>query len=452
MSRNDSYRSPLETRYASPQLRAIWSPQRKFSTWRRLWLALAEAQREPGLDITAAQIEELAAHLDDIDFEAAAGYESRLHHDVMAHIHALGDVAPDARSIIHLGATSQFVNCNTELLLIRESLDLIAGRLAGIVDALGTFALEHRALPTLGFTHFQPAQPTTVGKRATLWAYDFALALEDVEHRREALRFRGVKGATGTQASFLALFDGDGEAAEHLRVDQARIGLPGDREPHVGRPTHLLRHQLVEPLDLFPVPVKEGQERGLGAGGPLDAPESQGLQTVLHVLQGHRKVVRPQGRPFADGRRLGRLKMGEPQRRQVTVLSRECCQGVDHLHEPPRDYEEALADEQQVGVAVDELAGGPEVDDGPGLRGDLAQGVDVGHDVMVQTGLVAGRGFEIDVVQVRGKLVNLRLADIQAQLALGLGEREPQTPPCREFPLRRPDCAKLGRCVSGFKG
>ena len=230
MSRNDSYRSPLETRYASPQLRAIWSPQRKFSTWRRLWLALAEAQRELGLDITAAQIEALSAHLDDIDFEAAERHESRLHHDVMAHIHALDEVAPAARSIIHLGATSQFVNCNTELLLIRESLDLIARRLAGIVDAPGTFSVEHRAVPTLGFTHFQPAQPTTVGKRATLWAADFTIALEDVEHRVATLRFRGVKGATGTQASFLALFDGDRDKVERLdELVTEKMGWPADR-------------------------------------------------------------------------------------------------------------------------------------------------------------------------------------------------------------------------------
>jgi len=216
MSSSDNYRSPFETRYASPQLRAIWSPQRKFATWRRLWLALAEAQRELGLNISQTQIDQLAAHLDDIDFETAARHEARLHHDVMAHIHALGDIAPEARPIIHLGATSQFVNCNTDLLLIRESLELIAQRLRQVIDALGTFAAEHRDLSTLGFTHFQPAQPTTVGKRATLWAYEFAIALEDVEHRLETLRFRGVKGATGTQASFLALFEGDHEKVERL--------------------------------------------------------------------------------------------------------------------------------------------------------------------------------------------------------------------------------------------
>ena len=229
MSPNDNYRSPLETRYASPQLRAIWSPQRKFATWRRLWLALAEAQRELGLNISQTQIDQLSAHLDDIDFETAARHEARLHHDVMAHIHALGEIAPEARPIIHLRATSQFVNCNTELLLLRESLELIAQRLVTVIDALGTFAAVHRDLPTLGFTHFQPAQPTTVGKRATLWAYDFAIALQDVEHRLETLRFRGIKGATGTQASFLALFEGDQAKVERLdELVTEKMGWPPD--------------------------------------------------------------------------------------------------------------------------------------------------------------------------------------------------------------------------------
>jgi adenylosuccinate lyase len=230
MSRNETYRSPLETRYASAALRAIWSPQRKFSTWRRLWLALAEAQHELGLDISPAQLAELRAHLDDIDFDVADRYEDELHHDVMAHIHALADVAPQARAIIHLGATSQFVNCNTDLILIRESLGLIANRLAAVVDALGGFAERYRAMATLGFTHFQPAQPTTVGKRATLWAYDFAIALADVEHRRDGLRFRGAKGTTGTQASFLKLFDGDHEKVERLdELVATKMGWPVDR-------------------------------------------------------------------------------------------------------------------------------------------------------------------------------------------------------------------------------
>ena len=200
-------------------MQAIWSPRAKFTTWRRLWLALAEAQKQLGLEITDQQIAELREHLDDIDFDRAGEYERKLRHDVMAHVHALGDVAPTARPIIHLGATSQFVNCNTELLQIRQGLQLVAVKLATAIDALGDFAAAHRDLPTLAFTHFQPAQPTTVGKRAAQWAYDMALALEEIEHRLAALRFRGVKGTTGTQASFLALFGGDTPDA-HQRVDQ----------------------------------------------------------------------------------------------------------------------------------------------------------------------------------------------------------------------------------------
>ena len=213
---NETYRSPLESRYASKQMRAIWSPQRKFSTWRRIWLALAEAQRELGLNITQQQIDELRAHLDDVDFAAAERHEAKLRHDVMAHVHTLGDAAPTARPIIHLGATSQDIVCNADLLTMRDSLRLIADKLARVIDALGSFAIEYRDLPTLGFTHFQPAQPTTVGKRATLWAYDFVLALEDIETRLERLRFRGFKGATGTQASYLALFNGDERKVDQL--------------------------------------------------------------------------------------------------------------------------------------------------------------------------------------------------------------------------------------------
>jgi adenylosuccinate lyase len=237
MTFTDGFRSPLETRYASAEMRALWSDQRKFSTWRRLWLALAEAQQQLGLDITDEQLAELRAHLDDIDFEAAARYEAKFRHDVMAHIHTLGDIAPAARPVIHLGATSQFVNCNTDLLLIRDSLALIAGKLARVIDALGTFAIEYRDLPTLAFTHYQPAQPTTVGKRATLWTQDFALALEDITHRRETLRFRGVKGTTGTQASFMALFDGDERKVEDLdRLVTEKMGWPADlRFPVTGQ-------------------------------------------------------------------------------------------------------------------------------------------------------------------------------------------------------------------------
>lgn len=213
------YESPLASRNASRAMLEIWSPARKFTTWRRLWLALAEAQQELGLSIPANAIEQMRGHLRDIDHAAAADYERRFRHDVMAHIHCFADAAPAARPIIHLGATSQFVNCNTELILIRDALQLVAGKLARTIDALGEFAARHRALPTLGLTHYQPAQPTTVGKRAATWAHDLALGLEEVEYRLASLRFRGVKGTTGTQASFLALFGGDTVEA-HAKVEQ----------------------------------------------------------------------------------------------------------------------------------------------------------------------------------------------------------------------------------------
>ena len=231
MTDRTRYESPLVTRNASAAMSEIWSPQRKFSTWRRLWLALAEAQHELGLNITDAQLAELREHLDDIDFDRAGEHERRIRHDVMAHILAFGERAPGAKGVIHLGATSQFVNCNTELLQIRDALTLIAGKLAAVIDALGRFAAEHRDLPTLGFTHYQPAQPTTVGKRSTLWAQDFALVLEEIEHRLASLRFRGVKGTTGTQASFLALFDGDHDKVDALdRLVTEKMGWdPGRR-------------------------------------------------------------------------------------------------------------------------------------------------------------------------------------------------------------------------------
>jgi len=230
MNDHETYESPLASRNASPAMQAVWSSRRKFTTWRRLWLALAEAQQQLGLAITDQQIGELREHLDDIDFDQAATYEKKLRHDVMAHIHALGDVAPAARPIIHLGATSQFVNCNTELILIRDALQIVAGKIAVVIDALGKFASEYRTLPTLGFTHFQPAQPTTVGKRASLWAHDLSITLEEIEHRLDTLRFRGVKGTTGTQASFLALFDDDHDKVEKLdRLVTEKMGWPADK-------------------------------------------------------------------------------------------------------------------------------------------------------------------------------------------------------------------------------
>jgi adenylosuccinate lyase len=217
--------NPLVSRYATKEMAALWSPQKRHGLWRRLWVALAEAQHELGLvddqgqpRITAAQLDQLRAHVDDIDFAKAASYERRFRHDVMAHIHAFGDAAPLARDIIHLGATSCFVTDNADLIVMRDGLKLLRDRLVGVIDALGKFAEKWRELSTLGFTHFQPAQLTTVGKRATLWSYDIVLDLHELEHRIGTLRFRGVKGTTGTQASFLSLFHGD--HAKVRRLDE----------------------------------------------------------------------------------------------------------------------------------------------------------------------------------------------------------------------------------------
>jgi adenylosuccinate lyase len=230
MGPQSAYDNPLATRYASREMAALWGPQRKFSTWRRLWVALAEAEHELGLAaddgvtprITPAQLAELRAHVDDIDFARADFHERRLRHDVMAHIHAYGEAAPGARDVIHLGATSCYVTDNTDLILMREGLRLLRDRLVGVIDALARFAAAWRDLPTLGFTHFQPAQLTTVGKRACLWCYDFILDLNEIEHRLASLRFRGVKGTTGTQASFLSLFRGDHEKVRQLDLLVAR--------------------------------------------------------------------------------------------------------------------------------------------------------------------------------------------------------------------------------------
>ncbi len=209
------YTSPLVERNASPEMAELFGPQKKFSTWRRLWLELAKAEKQLGLDIKQNQIDQMARHLDDIDFQKAARYEQQLRHDVMAHIRTFGDAAPKAAPIIHLGATSCYVGDNTDLILMREGMQILAGKLAAVIDLLARFADTYRALPTLAFTHYQPAQLTTVGKRATLWAYEFAMDLEEIEHRIATLPFRGVKGVTGTQASFLELFDGN-----HSKVKQ----------------------------------------------------------------------------------------------------------------------------------------------------------------------------------------------------------------------------------------
>jgi adenylosuccinate lyase len=214
LSNAHRYQHPLTDRYASPEMQRIFSPAHRYGVWRRLWLALAESQRELGLGISAEGLDQMRAGLDNIDLERAAAYERRFRHDVMAHVHLFADVAPAARGIIHLGATSAFIGDNTDLILHREGLLLLRARMVRTVEALASFARTYRDLPTLGYTHFQPAQPTTVGKRATLWIQDLLLDLEELEFRLETLRFRGVRGTTGTQASFLELFNGN-----HAKVD-----------------------------------------------------------------------------------------------------------------------------------------------------------------------------------------------------------------------------------------
>jgi adenylosuccinate lyase len=214
---HDTYESPLVTRNASREMLRLFSPQHKFSLWRRLWLELARAEKELGITrISDAALAEMEAKLDDIDFARAAEWEKRLRHDVMAHVHTFEEAAPSAKGIIHLGATSQYVVDNADLIIMRDAMRRLCGQLASAIDALAAFAVKWRDLPTLGYTHFQPAQLTTVGKRATLWAQDLAIDLEELESRIANLRFRGVKGTTGTQASFLSLFDGDHRKCDEL--------------------------------------------------------------------------------------------------------------------------------------------------------------------------------------------------------------------------------------------
>ncbi|MDT8368019.1 MAG: adenylosuccinate lyase [Longimicrobiales bacterium] len=211
----DRYHHPLADRYASREMQRIFSPAHRFGTWRRLWLALAESEREVGLEISDEALEQMRGALDSVDLEKAAEYEKRFRHDVMAHVHLFGDDAPAAAGIIHLGATSAFVGDNTDLILHREALQLVRDRVVLCIEALADFARAHRAVATLGYTHFQPAQPTTVGKRCTLWLQDLVLDLEEIEFRLDTLRFRGVRGTTGTQASFLELL-GDHAAVDRL--------------------------------------------------------------------------------------------------------------------------------------------------------------------------------------------------------------------------------------------
>jgi len=206
---SDFYQNPLVTRYASRQMSRLFGARHRIRTWRQIWLALAEAEAELGLPISHRQLTQLRRTIDRIDFTRAARHEKRLRHDVMAHLHAWGDLAPAARGILHLGATSMDVVDNADLMILRDALTLIRDWLVNVIDALAKFARAYRKMPCLGYTHFQPAQLTTVGRRASLWAYDFVRDLEEIEYRLAGVRFRGIRGATGTQASFLALFEGN---------------------------------------------------------------------------------------------------------------------------------------------------------------------------------------------------------------------------------------------------
>ncbi|MFM8566371.1 MAG: adenylosuccinate lyase [Gemmatimonadota bacterium] len=244
------YRSPLAERYASTAMLTLWSPQTRHGLWRRLWLALAESQRALGVAIPEEALAQMGAHLDDIDFDAVATYEARFKHDVMAHVHAFGDRAPAARGVIHLGATSCFVTDNGDLLQMRQGLTLLQSRLVSVLRALADFAERWRDEPTLGYTHLQAAQLTTVGKRATLWMQDLVLDLRDLEHRLATLPLRGVKGTTGTQASFLELFGGD-----HARVRRLdalvceRMGVPASIPVSGQTYTRKLDAQILDVLD-----------------------------------------------------------------------------------------------------------------------------------------------------------------------------------------------------------
>ncbi len=225
-SKSSRYESPFSSRYASEEMQYLFSSDNKFRTWRKLWIALAETERELGLPITEAQIAELKVHADDINYEVAAAREKEVRHDVMAHVYAYGQQCPSARGIIHLGATSCYVGDNTDLIIIYDALRLVLKKLVNAAALLSKFADEYKSLPTLAFTHFQPAQPTTVGKRATLWLQEFLMDIDEVEHRLQGAKLLGSKGTTGTQASFLELFEGDHEKCRALdRMIAKKMGF-----------------------------------------------------------------------------------------------------------------------------------------------------------------------------------------------------------------------------------
>ncbi len=274
----DHWDNPLASRYASAEMTRLWSDNHRYRLWRETWLALAEAEAELGLPISPAQLAEMRAHLEPIDFVKAAEYERRMRHDVFAHLHTFGDACPQARPILHLGATSAYVTDNTDLILMRESLDLVAARLATVIERLATQALETKDVVCLGRTHLQPAQPTTIGKRLCLWIHDLLLDLEEITHRRKLLRARGVKGTTGTQASFLELFSGD--HAKVRRLDEMvarRLGFHSSYEVTGQTYTRKIDSQVVAALAAVSESThKAGNDLRLAAAwGELEEPFEQ---------------------------------------------------------------------------------------------------------------------------------------------------------------------------------
>ncbi len=213
---NSIYQNPLITRYASKEMSQNFSDEKRFKLWRKLWIALAESEMELGLNVTPAQVEEMKKYAEDINFEQAEKYEREVRHDVMAHVHAFGDQAKSAMPIIHLGATSCYVDCNSELIILWDAIEIIKNKLVNVLDKLSKFALKYREMPALGFTHLQPAQLTTVGKRATLWMQDLTMDYYNIVNLQNSFKLRGVKGTTGTQASFMELFNGDENKVKEL--------------------------------------------------------------------------------------------------------------------------------------------------------------------------------------------------------------------------------------------
>ena len=299
MADSQVYENPLITRYASKEMARLWSTHNRSVLWRKLWIVLAECERELGLPITAEQIDQLKAFASQPNLDVAARYEKELRHDVMAHIHAYGEQAPLARPIIHLGATSCFVTDNADLILMREALEMVAQRLGQVIGTLADFAMRYRALPCLAFTHLQAAQPTTVGKRACLWAYDLVLDLAEVEHRLASLKARSVKGTTGTQASFLELFDGDHAKVRQLEAMVAeRLGFAGSYAVTGQTYPRKIDSQIVDTLS--------------GVGQSLHK-----ISTDLRILS-HRKEI---DEPFGD-RQVGSSAM--PYKRNPMRTERIC--------------------------------------------------------------------------------------------------------------------------------